>query len=180
MTDRTPQERVRSRTVLHDPLIDGAGATPPDAPVPPPPPALTASRHDDVAGTRTRRSKHPALSARVLATGLATTGMFGLTAGYAFSAPAKSSPVPGTDTGAAQVPGTGAASVAPADTTPPALASPSGAATPSNTAAPAVTAAPPVVVLQVPTVAPATPGSSAGSGWSPSPDPGNQQSSGSN
>jgi hypothetical protein len=43
-----------------------------------------------------------------------------------------------------------------------------------------VTVAPPVVVLQIPDIAPANPGSSAGSGGNNWQDPGNQQSSGSN
>ena len=178
MTDPTPADRRRHRTVLHDPLIDvaqadsartdRAGATPPDAPAPA---GLPASR---------RKSRHPALSARILATGLATTGTLGLTAGYAFSAPAKSSPTPGSDTGTATVPGADTAAVAPADTTPSAAPAPSQAPAPPAAGQPAITVAPPVVVLEVPTIAPATPGSNAGSGNQWAPDPSNQQSSGSN
>ena len=78
-TDRnTPHSR---RPMLHDPLlhgpqIDGPGVdgpavsgtdgVPPAPPVPPPP-----------APQSRRKAKHPALSARILATGLATTGTLG-------------------------------------------------------------------------------------------------------
>ena len=86
-TDRnTPHSR---RPVLHDPLLHGpridgpavsrTDGVPPAPPVPPPP-----------APQSRRKAKHPALSARILATGLATTGTLGLTAGYALSAPGKS------------------------------------------------------------------------------------------
>ena len=163
MTDDAQHHRTPHQTVLHDPLIDRAGTTPPAAPV--------RSR-----GGRSieRRGKHPALSARILATGLATTGTLGLTAGYAFSAPAKSSPAPTTDTthttGSPATPGPeaaqGPAAQIPAQQTP-------AKQTPGTTGAP-------VVVLEVPPIEPATPGSSAGSGWTNTPDPGTQQSSGSN
>ena len=57
--------------MINDPLLP-----------PPPPPART-----NATSTRTAtRAKHPAMSARILATGLAATGTLGLTAGYALGA----------------------------------------------------------------------------------------------
>jgi hypothetical protein len=129
-----------------------------------------------------RKSKHPALSARILATGLATTGTLGLTAGYALSAPGSS-----TDTTLAPVatfPQTGTAATVPSGQAPspsaPATTAPAVPGQATNAPAPVVTVAPPVVVLQIPDIAPANPGSSAGSGGNNWQDPGNQQSSGSN
>jgi len=168
MTEQPSHERTRTHAVLHDPLIDGGGATPSDAP--PPPRAGRTSRHDDVPAAGNRRGRHPALSARILATGLATTGTLGLTAGYAFSAPSQNPPAPATDSGAPP---------ATASSAPPATEQEATRATAPPTTT-GVADAPPVVVLEIPPVAPATPGASAGSGWIPAPDPGNQQSSGSN
>ena len=186
-TDRnSPHSR---RPVLHDPLlhgpqIDGPGVdgpavrstdgVPPAPPVPPPP-----------APQSRRKSKHPALSARILATGLATTGTLGLTAGYALSAPGKSTdttlPTTATLPTAAGTPqgGTTATLPAPAVSTP-ANTAPAVPATSAAAPAPVATVAPPVVVLQIPSVAPANPGSSAGSGGKSWQGPANQQSSGSN
>lgn len=174
MTEQPSHERTRTHTVLHDPLIDGGGATPSDAPLPPR--AGRASRHDDVPAAGNRRGRHPALSARILATGLATTGTLGLTAGYAFSAPSQNSPAPATDSGAPPA----TASSAPPATEQEATQAPEPSTSAASSTATGAADAPPVVVLEIPPVAPATPGASAGSGWIPAPDPGNQQSSGSN
>ena len=184
MTEQPSHERTRTHTVLHDPLIDGGGATPSDAPLPPR--AGRTSRHDDVPAAGNRRGRHPALSARILATGLATTGTLGLTAGYAFSAPSAPVPTPdsvttGSPTGdpaTGKQPGTPATG-AQSNEEPGTAPQPAGSADGTQAPAPEQPA-PPVVVLDVPPIAPATPGASAGSGWTPAPDPGNQQSSGSN
>ena len=159
--------------MLHDPLLDGSS-------VPPPPPPAR----------RRARTPKPATSAKILATGLSTTAMLGMTAGYALAGrndtPAPSPtlpptvPVPPQGSGNVSVPQTlpGASSAttssnpaSPDATTPPA-ASPVVTApvvgTP-GTAAPVVTA-PPTDVVEIPV--PATPGNASG-GWN------SQQSSGS-
>lgn len=60
-------------------------------PPPPPPPSARTPRATEQrdqripAHLRAPRAKHPALSARILAIGLSTTAMLGLTAGYALA-----------------------------------------------------------------------------------------------
>lgn len=82
--------------MLNDPLIPNpptsAGDFPGNAEVAPA--AQTSSRATSRTMARTPRAKHPAMSARILATGLAATGMLGLTAGYALGEkPDDSAPV---------------------------------------------------------------------------------------
>ena len=149
--------------------------------------------------SRTRtRSKNPAASAKILATGLSATAMLGMTAGYALAA-RESTPTPSVNEQQGNVSQTTATDgVAPAGGSPaltplaplvPPTAAVSPQAAPQVTSpAPAVTApqatvTPPVAaqvapqpqVIEIPveTVAPAGPGNGGG-GWN------NQPSSGSN
>ena len=123
---------------------------------------------------RTPRAKHPALSARILATGLAATGMFGMTAGYALGQRAEeASPAAGSGVAppavAPQAPATAGALPAQA---------PEQKA-PQQKAPQQASPAPRVVQVPVDVPAAAAPGNGAGSGnWAPAPT--QQQSNGSN
>lgn len=132
-------------------------------PLLPPPPPPVSSR------TTPKKSRRPGVanSAKILATGLATTATLGLTAGYALASKTETNQAP-VNTGTPSVPNNATPTV-PAPATPEIV-------TPSvdnnSVAAPDVTN-PPVVEIPVPTVAPAQPGNKWGNGGN------NQQSSGS-
>lgn len=132
-------------------------------PLLPPPPPPVSSR------TTPKKSRRPGVanSAKILATGLATTATLGLTAGYALASKTETNQAP-VNTGTPSVPNNATPTV-PAPATPEIV-------TPSvdnnSVAAPDVTN-PPVVEIPVPTVAPAQPGNNWGNGGN------NQQSSGS-
>lgn len=140
--------------MLNDPLL-------PTGSVPPPPRAPK----------RARRPK-PATSAKILATGLSTTAMLGMTTGYALAgrtvSPEPDTTLPSGTTGAvtgAILPAAPTAPTAPTPATTPAEAPSMPTATaPVVTApvitAPVVTAAPEVVDVPVP----ASPGNGGG-GW---------------
>ena len=117
--------------MINDPLLP-----------PPPPPAPRGNREPSVANARTApaRAKHPAMSARILATGLAATGTLGLTAGYAVGARAQSQPTTLDNV---------------------ALADSSQSVAPLSPAAPQQSPGR-VIQVPVPGISPATPGSSAG------------------
>lgn len=151
--------------MIHDPLL----------PPPPPAPPDGHGRHDSFhhtapARTAPARAKHPAMSARILATGLAATGTLGLTAGYAAGARADAQPslldnMSLTD---------GSQSVAPL--------APAMPHQPSETQPVPQQGNGRVIQVPVPGISPATPGSSAGStsDWQQPPQgPAQQQSSGS-
>ena len=131
-----------------------------------PPPAPTERR---IPPTPTKRARRPgpAMSAKTLATGLATTATLGLTAGYAFARNAQESQLtqtPQTNSDPAAnntqpVPNVSAQSNANSNNVAP------------NSVSPVVTTAP-VVEITVPTLAPAQPGNN----WNGS---NNQPSSGS-
>ena len=154
--------------MLNDPLIPAPPASAGEFPAGP----RRAVRPDGESirpAPRTPRAKHPALSARILATGLAATGMFGLTAGYAFAQRAEKS-APTTGDGLA-LPAAAPQAPAAAGTLP--LQAPQQPAPQQASGAPRV--------VQVPVDAPtaAAPGNGAGSGnWAPAPT--QQQSNGSN
>lgn len=130
-------------------------------PLLPPPPPSVSSR------TTPKKSRRPGVanSAKILATGLATTATLGLTAGYALASKTETNQTPVNT----QTPGV------PANTTP-TVPVPTETVTPSvdsnSVATPEVTN-PPVVEIPVPTVAPAQPGNDWGNSGN------NQQSSGS-
>lgn len=158
--------------MLNDPLIPTPPATAEAFPGAPMDEGQVRARAARVP-QRAPRAKHPALSARILATGLAATGMFGMTAGYALGQRADDA-APVIDTG-------------PSGTTPGDVATAPGAPSPQATlpAAPPAEApqqaSPAPRVVQVPVDVPtaASPGSGAGSGnWAPAPT--QQQSNGSN
>jgi hypothetical protein len=117
-----------------------------------PPPAPTERRAPSTPTKRARRPG-PAMSAKILATGLATTATLGLTAGYAFARNAHESPLtqtPQTNSdpaanNAQPVPNVSAQSNANSNNVSP------------NAVSPVVTTAP-VVEITVPTLAPAQPG----------------------
>ncbi len=131
-----------------------------------PPPAPTERRAPSTPTKRARRPG-PAMSAKILATGLATTATLGLTAGYAFARNAQESQLtqsPQTNSDPAAnntqpVPNVSAQSNANSNNVAP------------NSVSPVVTTAP-VVEITVPTLAPAQPGNN----WNGS---NNQPSSGS-
>ena len=140
---------------------------------PPPPPAdrtsaasATRPTRATGAGKRTRRPS-PAAAARILATGLATTAMLGLTTGYALAKKAQqpeispSAPKQSTDQ-ASQTPSVPSQTPA---TSPDRNVS-------GNLGSPVVTS-PPVVEIPVPEIAPAQPGNNWNGG-------NNQPSNGSN
>ena len=131
-----------------------------------PPPAPTERRILPTPTKRTRRPG-PAMSAKILATGLATTATLGLTAGYAFARNAQESQL-------TQTPQTNSDPVAnnaqPAPNVSAQSNSNSNKVSP-NSASPVVTTAP-VVEITVPTLAPAQPGNTWNGG-------NNQPSSGS-
>jgi hypothetical protein len=62
--------------MINDPLLNNNNTGMP--PVPPAPPVARAARTG-------ARKKHPAISARILATGLSATALIGLTTGYTLS-----------------------------------------------------------------------------------------------
>ena len=139
--------------MMNDPLL------------PPPPPPSTASRR--IAPKKTRRPG-VANSAKILATGLATTATLGLTAGYALASKSQPEQVP--------TPGNGQQSTSLQTPLSPAVTTPPVATAPVVTAPSAIApteANPPVVEIPVPTVAPAQPGNNWGNSGS------NQPSSGS-
>jgi hypothetical protein len=136
--------------MLHDPLL------------PPPPPT---SR---MASPKKKRRPSVAISAKILATGLATTATLGLTTGYALASKAKTQNQP-EQTGIQPTPTISAPTAVPS-TAPPAT---SPAVNSQDNPAPVVTS-PPVVVVPVPTIAPAQPGNNWGNSGS------NQTSNGSN
>lgn len=125
--------------MLNDPLLP-----------PPPPPSPRANRESRSEGVRTAptRAKHPAMSARILATGLAATGTLGLTAGYAVGARAEAQPKVLDNVSVAD----GAQSVSPL---PPAAPQQPTESQPRKEPGR-------VVQVPVPGISPATPGSSAG------------------
>lgn len=133
--------------------------------------------------TRTR-SKNPAASAKILATGLSATAMLGMTTGYALAA-RETTPAPTVDEqqgvasastiAAGLTPTGGPAALTPLAPLVPATPAASPQATsPAPTTSPTTAASQPQVVeIPVETVAPAVPGNGGG-GWN------NQPSSGSN
>ena len=129
--------------------------------LPPPPPATSTSR------TTVKKTRRPGVanSAKILATGLATTATLGLNAGYALASKTEANQVPvNTETQNVDANVASTVPVAPQSSVP---------SVDSNaTATPEVTN-PPVVDIPVPTVAPAQPGSDWGNSGN------NQQSSGS-
>jgi len=130
-------------------------------PLLPPPPPPVSSR------TTPKKSRRPGVanSAKILATGLATTATLGLTAGYALASKTEANQAP-VNTGTPNVPSIVTPSVpATTETVPPSVNN-------NSVATPEVTN-PPVVEIPVPTVAPAQPGNNWGNGGN------NQQSSGS-
>lgn len=140
--------------MINDPLL------------PPPPPPAPSSKAT-TAGAR--RAKHPAMSARILATGLAATGTLGLTAGYAVGA----RNVPGAqqfDSASTPAGQQGITELSPAQPQQPVQTQDA----PSQ--------APRVIQVPVPGIAPANPGQPSGraSGSFQQQGPAQQQSSGSN
>ena len=131
-----------------------------------PPPSPSERRIPPVATKRTRRPG-PAVSAKILATGLATTATLGLTAGYAFARNAQESQL-------TQTPQTNSDPVANTTQTVPSVSAQSSTSPNNvspNPSSPEVTTAP-VVEITIPTLAPAQPGDN----WNSS---SNQPSSGS-
>lgn len=132
--------------------------------LPPPPPSRNSAR------TTPKKTRRPGVanSAKILATGLATTATLGLTAGYALASKAQPEQIP-TPGGAQPT----TALQTPANATPDGTTAPITPSAPvPSVAAPSVTN-PPVVEIPVPSVAPAQPGNNWG-------NPGtNQPSSGS-
>lgn len=116
-----------------------------------PPPSPTERRIPPTASKRARRPG-PAVSAKILATGLATTATLGLTAGYAFARDAQESLL-------TQTPQTNSDPVANNTQSVPKVSAQSDANSnnASHSASPVVTT-PPVIEITVPTVAPAQPG----------------------
>lgn len=147
--------------MINDPLLP-----------PPPPPAPQGNRTPRVTVTRTApaRAKHPAMSARILATGLAATGTLGLTAGYAIGARAESQP--GTLENISLV--DSSQSIAPLSPATPQQPTESQAAPQQSPGR--------VIQVPVPGISPAAPGSSAGTQRPVQRQqaPAQQQSSGSN
>lgn len=157
--------------MMNDPLLPSR-STPPTAALP----------HGSKARRRAARRPKPATSAKILATGLSTTAMLGMTAGYAFAGrqttptpqPAPTSPITPADATGNATPSTALEQT----TQPSAVADATVAdATPTVTTpavtvepAPAPAATAPPVVVDVPV--PAVPGNGGG-GWN------SQQSSGS-
>lgn len=135
-------------------------------PPPPPPADRTSATRATASGKRTRRPS-PAAAARILATGLATTAMLGLTTGYALAKKAQQpeiSPVSPNQT-------TDQASQTPSAPEQPPATSPDQNVS-GNSGSPVVTS-PPVVEIPVPEIAPAQPGNNWNGG-------NNQPSNGSN
>lgn len=132
-------------------------------PLLPPPPPPVSSR------TTPKKSRRPGVanSAKILATGLATTATLGLTAGYALASKTEANQTP-VNTGPSSV----ATNATPTVTVP---ATPEVVTPPVNNNSVVIPQAtnPPVVEIPVPTVAPAQPGNNWGNSGN------NQQSSGS-
>lgn len=131
-----------------------------------PPPSRSERRIPPVSAKRTRRPG-PAVSAKILATGLATTATLGLTAGYAFARNAQESQL-------TQTPQTNSDPFANTTQTVPSVSAQSSTSPNNvspNPSSPEVTTAP-VVEITIPTLAPAQPGDN----WNNS---NNQPSSGS-
>lgn len=152
---------------IHDPLL------------PPPPPSPRSGRTEPA---RRSRRPSPAASARILATGLATTAMLGLTTGYAFARkaqqPENTPNVSGTPSltnpdGSATNPDGSTTTPDGSATTPTVQTQNTVAPSPRTEAQQPVVTSPPVVEIPVPTVAPAQPGNNWNGG-------NNQPSSGSN
>jgi hypothetical protein len=117
-----------------------------------PPPAPT-ERRAPLTPTKRARRPGPAMSAKILATGLATTATLGLTAGYAFARNAQESPL-------TQTPQTNSDPTANNTQPVPNVSAQSNANSNNvapNSVSPVVTTAP-VVEITVPTLAPAQPG----------------------
>lgn len=125
----------------HDPLLP-----------PPPPPARKPEP------TRRTRRPSPAASARILATGLATTAMLGLTTGYAFAK--KAQQVDNTPNVNQTHGGTTPDNTVPAPNTanPIDPTTSTVAPTPDADSQQSVVTSPPVVVIPVPESKPAQPG----------------------
>lgn len=135
--------------MMNDPLL------------PPPPPATSTSR------TTVKKTRRPGVanSAKILATGLATTATLGLTAGYALASKTEANQVPvNTETQNVDANVSPTVPVAPQSSVP--TVDSFAILTPEVTN-------PPVVEIPVPTVAPAQPGNDWGNSGN------NQQSSGS-
>ena len=141
-----------------------------------------------LSGRNRSRTKNPAASAKILATGLSATAMLGMTAGYAMAA-RETTPAPATTVNGASsqdlsttagvpTPVVGnSAAVAPLAPLVPGTSAVTPQGAPQTTvgtpAQAPVVAQPQVVEIPVETIAPATPGNGGG-GWN------NQPSSGSN
>lgn len=139
-----------------------------------------------LSGRSRTRSKNPAASAKILATGLSATAMLGMTAGYALAA-RETTPVPTADepqgiASASTVAGGlartgGSPALAPLAPLVPGTSATSPQSSPQSTVGPQsqapVVAQLQIVEIPVETIAPATPGNGGG-GWN------NQPSSGSN
>lgn len=130
--------------MMNDPLL------------PPPPPSKRAG-----VAKRTRRPG-VANSAKILATGLATTATLGLTTGYALASKTQAPTTPAVD----ELQTTPSIAATTTPSTPPAANTP-------DVSSPVITN-PPVVEIPVPTIAPAQPGNNWGNFG------GNQSSNGSN
>lgn len=131
------------------------------------PPTSPSERRIPPVSTKRTRRPGPAVSAKILATGLATTATLGLTAGYAFARNAQESQLtqtPQTNSDPAANTTQTVPSVSAQSSTSPNNVSP-------NPSSPEVTTAP-VVEITIPTLAPAQPGDN----WNNS---NNQPSSGS-
>ena len=128
---------------------------------PPPPPVAPTSR---TAGKKTRRPG-VANSAKVLATGLATTATLGLTAGYALASKSEANHTP-VNAGVQNQPSVATPTAPPTPQTQAPSIDNNSVVTPQATN-------PPVVNVPVPTIAPAQPGNNWGNNGN------NQQSSGS-
>jgi hypothetical protein len=131
------------------------------------PPTSPSERRIPPVSTKRTRRPGPAVSAKILATGLATTATLGLTAGYAFARNAQESQL-------TQTPQTNSDPVGNTTQTVPSVSAQSSTSPNNvspNPSSPEVTTAP-VVEITIPTLAPAQPGDN----WNNS---NNQPSSGS-
>lgn len=133
-----------------------------------PTPPVSAGGHTSLPAAKRARRPGPATSAKILATGLATTAMLGLTTGYALAKNAQSSELsPPLNAGGSS---TGVNTTSDSNTSH--TATPPIAAPTPEVATPFVTSSP-VIEVPVPDSAPAQPGNNWNSGD-------NQPSSGSN
>lgn len=138
-------------------------------------PLLPSTKMTETTTPRTpqKKTRRPGVanSAKILATGLATTATLGLTTGYALASKTQPQQVP-TQTEPQSVPtAVTPNSVTPNSPAPPVASAPNASTQQATT--PVVTA-PPVVEITVPTIAPAQPGTNWGNSG------GNQTSNGSN